>query len=295
VLVVLFGDLRTRDLYLRDPGRNPAVALNHGGQVIEVHDSGPGDLWYWTGRMDPFGQVTWLRHGRYDTGQTPAVAINDQGLIVEVHQSESATTLWYHAGYLGFDSDIYLSESQRYDNGVGPTVQFVDLNGLELIERHRSQSTGLGWTWDGTFDAGGPSVAWRGNRRTSEPLFEKTIGEAGGTWVSVGLGTDGDSLRYQSYHLPDGPIRYRQLAFVECQKGDESSLPCGDLQFLAASAGSSGDRAWGAARRLEGKLVRLWDFDDVGDATDPPVSFPATNQPVADWYYDYLRALGARE
>ena len=86
VIVVLSGAEGTRLAYVRDPGDNPAVAVNAAGHVVEVHDSGGGDLWYWTGEFVSPKHVRWRRHGRYDTGQKPAVALSDDGLVVEVHE-----------------------------------------------------------------------------------------------------------------------------------------------------------------------------------------------------------------
>ena len=51
VIAVLSGDEETRLAYVRDPGHNPAVAINAAGRVVEVHDSGGGELWYWTGEV----------------------------------------------------------------------------------------------------------------------------------------------------------------------------------------------------------------------------------------------------
>src|SRR5262249_15973570 len=79
VLRLLSGDGGSRPESGADVGFNPAVGMNNSGQVVEVHDSGGGALWYWTGRYGADGRVTWLRHGRYDSGVTPAVAINDNG------------------------------------------------------------------------------------------------------------------------------------------------------------------------------------------------------------------------
>jgi hypothetical protein len=296
ILTVLSGDLRTRDLYLRDPGRNPAVAMNQGGQVVEVHDSGSGDLWYWTGQLDFPGSISWRRHGRYDTGQTPAVTLRNDGWLVEVHQSESAATLWYHVGHLDGNYEIDWSPSHRYDTGVLPTVRLTSLDGADLIEIHRSENTSKNWTWDGALGGDFASVAWRGNRTTSNPRFDATFSDTGFASVSVFLGVDGDSLRYATNRLPgDGPIRYEQVAFVECQQGDEDDIACDALQFHAADAGSASGRAWGGDRQAAGKLVRLWGYDDPSYTASPSVSFPATDEPAEAWYEEYCTGLGVAD
>lgn len=193
VLPLLSGDGGTRAAYRRDVGYHPAVAINSRGQVVEVHDSGGGALWYWTGQLGADGRVTWRRHGRYDSGQTPAVALDDSGRIVEVHQSQSAATLWYRTGQLGADGEIAWSASHQYDNGVLPTVAFTS-SGLREI--HRSQASDQNWQWRGTLS--GDTVTWTGNAKTSDPRYDK----ANAGRISVTTGADGSTpaqtLRYST-------------------------------------------------------------------------------------------------
>ena len=154
VLPLLSGDGGSRTEYKRDVGYRPAVAMNGNGQIVEVHDSGGGTLWYWTGKYGADGRITWLRHGRYDTGTTSAVALTDNGCLVEVHQSENNSTLWYHTGQLGADGEITWSDSHQYDNGVLPTVAFTDAAGTSLREIHKSQSNDQNWQWRGVLNTG---------------------------------------------------------------------------------------------------------------------------------------------
>ena len=175
VLPLISGDEGTRAEYRRDTGYHPAVAVNGHGQVVEVHDSGAGALWYWTGTYGSDGRVTWQRHGKFDSGTTPAVALNDNGDLVEVHQSQGATTLWYHVGHLGSDGDITWPASHQYDSGVLPTVAFTGTNTLREI--HQSQGSSQNWTWQGTLGAN--TVTWTGNAKTSDPRYDKTTGVHG--------------------------------------------------------------------------------------------------------------------
>ncbi|UBU15168.1 PI-PLC domain-containing protein [Nonomuraea gerenzanensis] len=295
VLAVISGDGGTRSAYRRDVGQNPAVAINGRGQVVEVHDSGSGDLWYWTGVYGADGRVTWLRHGRYDSGVTPAVALNDRGDLVEVHQSQSATTLWYRVGRLGADGEITWSASRRYDNGVLPTIRFTDPAGTRLREIHRSQSSSQNWQWDGVLDAGAMAATWSGNARTSDARPDKATSTSGTSRVRVWTGADGPTpartLRIDTDRHAGDRVRYPQVAFVEFQQGDAAELQQGAL-FHAAPASAS---AFIVAARRAGKLARGWDFDSAGDATDPPASYPATNRPYDGWYLSLLAGAGAVE
>ncbi|SFW80869.1 hypothetical protein [Amycolatopsis australiensis] len=291
VLALLSGNGTSRAGYKRDVGYHPAVALNGHGQIVEVHDSGAGALWYWTGTYGADGRVTWLRHGRYDSGQTPAVALDDNGDLVEVHQSPSATTLWYHVGKLGADGEITWQASHQYDNGVLPTVAFTDATHLREI--HRSQSSSQNWTWTGTLS--GTTVSWSGNAKTSDARFATDTATAAGRLVDVWTGADGptpsNTLRVDTDRVAGDRIRYRQVAFDEFQQGDSAELQQGALFYGAPATESS----FITAARQSGKLVRGWDFDSSGDATTPLANYPATNHPYDAWYQTLVTRNGAVE
>ncbi|MFC4584755.1 phosphatidylinositol-specific phospholipase C domain-containing protein [Sphaerisporangium corydalis] len=295
VLAVISGDGKTRTAYKRDIGYHPAVAINSRGQVVQVNDSGAGVLWYWTGSYGADGRVTWLRHGRYDTGVTPAVALNDNGDLVEVHQSQSASTLWYHVGHLGADGEITWSASRRYDDGVLPTVRFTDAAGTQVREIHRSNSSNQNWTWNGSLNAGAMTVAWSGNAKTSDARYDATTSASGASRVHVWNGADGSTpaqtLRIDTDRFTGDRIRFPQTAFGEFQKGDSAELQQGAL-FYAAPAGES---SFITAARQAGRLVRGWDFDSAGNATNPLANYPATNHPYDTWYQNLLTQSGAAE
>jgi hypothetical protein len=291
VLPLLSGDGTSRGEYKRDVGYHPAVALNGRGQIVEVHDSGGGALWYWTGTYGADGRVTWLRHGTYDSGQTPAVALNDNGDLVEVHQSQGASTLWYHVGKLGSDGEITWQASHQYDNGVQPTVAFTDATHLREI--HQSQSGSQNWSWNGALSA--TTVSWTGNAKTSDARFPKDTAANGTRRVRVWTGADGptpsNTLRVDTASVTGDRIRYRQVAFDEFQQGDSAELQQGAL-FYGAPATES---AFITSARQSGKLVRGWDFDSAGDATTPLANYPATNHPYDAWYQTLLTQNGAVE
>ncbi|GAB3167227.1 hypothetical protein GCM10027258_92390 [Amycolatopsis stemonae] len=289
VLPLLSGDGGSRSEYKRDVGYHPAVAVNGRGQIVEVHDSGGGALWYWTGTYGADGRVTWLRHGKYDSGQTPAVALNDNGDLVEVHQSQTATTLWSHVGKLGSDGEITWQASKQYDNGVQPTVAFTDATHVREI--HQSQSNSQNWTWNGTLSA--TAVAWTGNAKTSDARYAKDTATNGSRRVKVWTGADGptpsNTLRADTASVTGDRIRYRQVAFDEFQKGDSAELQQGAL-FYGAPATES---AFITSARQSGKLVRGWDFDSASDATSPPANYPASNHPYDAWYETMVTQNGA--
>jgi hypothetical protein len=288
VLTLLSGDGKSRGEYRRDVGYNPAVALNGKGQIVEVHDSGSGTLWYWTGTYGTDGRVKWLRHGQYDSGKTPAIALNDNGWLVEVHQSQNESTLWSRTGRLGADGEITWSASKKYGNGVLPTVAFTDPAGTALRQINRSEGDTQNWEWLGTLNTGTSAVTWSGNAKTADARYDKALAVRGASRVSVSTGADGatpaQTLRYSTDRVSGDRVRYQATAFDEYQEGDSAELKQGAL-FYAAPASS---KAFITSSRQAGRIVRGWDFDSTGNATNPLASYPATNHPYDAWYQSLL-------
>ena len=307
VIVVLSGHEGTRHAYVRDPGHNPAVAVNAAGQVVEVHDSGGGDLWYWTGEFSSPGRVRWHRHGRYDSGQRPAVALADAGLVVEVHEDPDPgdSRLWYRVGHLRSDFEIDWTSRAgrtfpRADEGVGPSVRFIDPESGVVREVHQSERTGSRWYWNGRWRPSSGAIAWTRDEadggQTEDALFDKSRDSSGRRSIAVRTAShgafDSDTLLYTTGSTGSRRIRHRQLGFVETQRGDAGALEREGAWFFAASAKSSDSRRWAQGWRRGGKLVRLWEFNDARFAIDPPPSFAATDHPESEWYREYCAAVG---
>ena len=83
-------------------------------------------------------------------------------------------------------------------------------------------------------------------------------------------------------------VGFRQVAFVERQKGDDTAQ-IGDALFFAADAGSRDDIAEARNARLPS---RAWWFKEP-NRTDPPSppqeNAAATDTPFAQWYEAYMR------
>jgi len=294
VMVLLSGDKTTRLEYKRDRGDFPAVAMNAAGQVVEVHNTDDGDLWYWTGNYDGnTGRVAWHRHGRFDTGRRSAVALADDGFLVEVHQAPSDPTLWYHVGYVDGNGEIWWSQSRRYDSGILPTVQFTD--GSTLHEIHQSESHPQNWSWDGVLDRNSWTVSWTHNVTTSAARYDASTGQAGSFSVHVYTASDAsssgsDTLQYSSDRVSSERLRYYQRMFVENQDSDGSDVLQDGAWFYGAPATNS---SFIVNARNNGKLVRGWDFDSADLATSPLANYAATNHPYIDWYTNLMTANGS--
>jgi hypothetical protein len=305
IITVLSGSETARIAYRGDRGVSPAIAMNAKGQVIEVHDDGRGNLSAWTGEYGPGGRVAWRRHARYDTGVRPAIALGDDGLVVEVHEDpdHNDDKLWYRVGRLGDDLELEWFHDRGLalpgdDEGVRPSLRFTD--GGVLREIHESPTTGLRWSWTGTFDPRARRIAWtrEGSGRTHAPRFAKGRATArleGGAHtlasIEVFNGRDGafgpDTLLYTTDRVGPARVRPDQLAFVELQHDSSSQLENDGLVFYAGAASSMSARLWVEGWRAAGKVARLWSFNDGTLAYEARANFLATDRPFAPWYDGY--------
>jgi hypothetical protein len=279
IVVVFSGHEGTRAAYRSDRGSNPAVAVNNLGQVVEVNDDGSGSLWYWTGTRQADGTIFWGRHGRYDSGLDPAIALNDAGRVIEVHKSQTRDQIWYHVGQLGSDGEITWGPSVSLEAGVEPSVRFSSPSGDAFVERHRKSSGGALREWTGSINASGTSVQSSLLTNTTNARFAESTQTATGGTVTVSQGTD-RMLRYATDGGVGGRIAYRQLAFVELQKGNASNLQNDQLRFVASAAGDN----WAPSQRGPRILVRQWQISSASQAVSPPSQFQATDTPFANWY-----------
>ena len=306
IVVVLSGDLTTRRGYLRDGGARPAVALNSGGTVVEVHGSGSGALWYWTGRRDD-GEVAWRRHGRYGAGESPAVALSEEGVVVSVH-SRIGHGAAARVGRVDPESfEISWSREAGADlpyvaSNPEPSVRFVDGATLRVtyessdgrVAQH-GRLEGERVVWDGPGEAR-PATA-------EEARSHRNHAERDGSTVAVVAvpdGLDGTRLLYGTEAVESEPIRYEQVAFVEGQfaspplESDLGPIAGDDVEFFATKATLGANHDWARAWREKGKLVRLWNFDEeAAERGRFTPSFAASDHPKAGWYAGWCEKRGA--
>ncbi|HAG82986.1 MAG TPA: hypothetical protein DCL61_17955 [Cyanobacteria bacterium UBA12227] len=135
-----------------DTGNNPSVAVNNQGLVVEVHETGTGEIWYHIAQLKPDKPNNWVEFQSgiyYDKGYSPSVAINDNEIVVEVHQSEGLKTdLWYRTGRVNGQKIDWQpvndsgDQSGKYDKGNNPSVAINNFG--RVVEVHE---TGTGEIW----------------------------------------------------------------------------------------------------------------------------------------------------
>ncbi|MBU1675492.1 phosphatidylinositol-specific phospholipase C domain-containing protein [bacterium] len=286
VLLVLSGDRKTRKRCLRDAGREPAVAANRTGGVIEVHRSHDGSaLWYWAGTMLD-GRPHWLWHDRYGRGITPAVALNDRGSVVAVSRAVGSDNIWYRLGRLGRDGRATWGRARLLARGRSPAVRFTSPGGRTVAVSYDAPGGGRRERRGGMKIAD-DRVDWRG-AVASEDRRDHARAELPG----------GGELRIRSTNLllqwsRDGGdwhrLIYAPLMFMEQQRGDDDWMTALGPHFAAAPAGRN---AWARDRLAEGRIVRFWKFGRA-HVSGAPVSFPATDTPHEAWYQAYAKTRGA--
>jgi hypothetical protein len=297
VMTVLTGGLKYRTAYRWDQGDDPCVAMNSRGQVVEVHGTSAGFLWYWIGEYQRDGTVAWRRHGKLGPGMYPAVAINKDGWIVEVHMpTDTSTQLLYSLGHLDKAGNVrWFSPHVYYETGADPTVGFD--SSLTLSAVHESLQTDLHCRLRGRLYPAREMISWESPMisRDIQPLPRTRCTSTENRWISVSTAADtvarSDTLRYSTPTVHNARLTYEQRSFVEYDMGDPL-LNSDGLLFYTAPFPSG--ITWGRAARQADKIVRLWMFNKltpVITAGPPPANYPATDYPYAPWYDHYMQSL----
>jgi hypothetical protein len=220
----------------------------------------------------------------------PAVALNNAGRVIAVHKSQNNNIIWYHVGQLASNGEIAWGPSVNLEGGVEPSVRFSSLNGTAFVERHRKSSGGQLREWTASVSSSAFSVAGSAIANTSNARFVENQQSAAGGTVTVSQGSDAatpaQTLRYATEGGVNGRIVYRQLAFVELQKGNSAQLQNDQLRFVASPAGDN----WAPSMRGPRVLVRQWQITSAGQAVTPRSQFQATDTPSAAWYLQLTSA-----
>jgi len=200
--------------------------------------------------------------------------------------------LYYRVGQVRPDgTGVDWGDSHEYDQGVTPTIRYVGPN--EVLEIHRSQNNGQRWFWRGVVNAAERTIEWGEHARTEDPLHVKEQDRAviGGRArvVSVWRREADDHLRYSTGPVADAPIRYAPVAFVEAQPDDDNWIDAA-IHFFAAERGRDGE-AFVQNWQLRGGIGRVWGYNEANAVFTP--NFPATDTPLARWYQNHLRDIGA--
>jgi hypothetical protein len=294
VITVLSGREQDRRAYRSDEGHNPAVALNNRRQVVEVHDDGRDDLWYWTGLLNiDTDEVRWIGHARYDSGRFPAVAMNEQGVVVEVHRSDDALSLWYRVGQFRADgTGVDFGDSHRFDSGILPSIRFIDQNTIREV--HQSQNNSQRWFHTGVVDPVTKTIQWGEHDSTTDPFYvrDQSTTQILGTDHSIRVRSraNDDHLHYTVNSSGEEPIRYEKIAFIDIMYGDEDLID-EYSHFFSAEASDDDAIPFVDQWRNLGGIIRLWSYNQVLVGTVP--HFPATDHPFATWYQTLMRGLGA--
>jgi hypothetical protein len=290
---LISGNGSARASYRWAFGHAPAIAANDEGDVVALYTTPIGDVNCWTGTLDVAGgTVRWTRKSNYGLDNLglsePAVAVTDGGWIVSVHRfsrPQMPDRLESWVGRLqddeGNDGRIRWFSAEIIGSGVAPTLQ---VNGDEVVEIHmRSDGQGRQRV-RGTLNRQTRKVEWQKARPTQAEPFSRDAALSAGHIVRCAVGPEG----WIGCRLDAGPllpVRFRQIAFVERQRGEDPAV-MRDALFFAADAKH---KPAIADARAQGLVARAWGFEN-GDQTAPWVeNMPATDTPSEAWYQAYLQ------
>lgn len=295
ILCVLSGNGASRAAYRWSMGTTPAIAGNDTGDVLVSYRSSTGrEINLWGGRVtEGSDAIEWIRKSQVAVSDIdlaePAIVINDEGWAVAVYRFGPRTGQQSHGLMLASrtgrlqDGRIRWGKVQVLADGMQPSLS-MDGDKLELIFRN---AVGAGRQLKtGVIDRTKREIKWKNAKETQRKPFVRDVAEAAGRTVSVApdaLGAIGCSV--------DGgasvPVRFRQVLFVERQKGEDPAL-FRDAPFFGAGAANRADVA---AARAEGLVSRAWGFAEL-DQPDASAThrenFPATDTPLMAWYHKYI-------
>jgi hypothetical protein len=156
-------------------GMYPAVAVNAGGTVVEVHVTdrlGSHQMYYRVGQVQTADRT--INFGQslpYDTGYRPQVGLNRNGAVVEVHETTNwvyPSRYWYRVGQVQADKTISFGDGQWYADGKTPTVAINNSNvAIEFFRWKAQRGAHHLWYRVGTFDPRAKTITF-GPRRYYE-------------------------------------------------------------------------------------------------------------------------------
>jgi hypothetical protein len=305
-IIMLSGDLSSREGYRWDQGEHPCVAINSHGAVVELHESGTSNpaLCYWTGELIENGSVRWHRTGRFDQGRNPSVFINDKNEIVAACETGDGQHISTRFGSLGSDYEVTwkprLADATAVE-GHMPSLTVAHDSSMDVTLQYRSFGDESAIERTGRISPADGTITWSLPAPSQGVAAKRNMSEQGAKSVTVHSALDEKTgarvLQYSVSSGASGRIRCEQIAFAEHQMGEEPSLLRDNAEFCATRDSAKG-KAWVAGRRAEGRITRLWAFDSMPGLPLPevaPENFAATDDPSAQWYRDYALKVHAAD
>jgi hypothetical protein len=291
VLCVLSGNGGSRAAYRWSMGTAPAAAANEKGDVVVAYRSSTGEINYWAGRATEGGPaVAWIRKNTLAVSDIdlaePAIEINDDGWVVAVYRfgprpGMHGLMLGSRVGHLK-DGRINWGKMEVLGNGMTPSLK---LNGDDIELIHGNVDGAGRQLVTGVIDRTKRTVKWKKPKATQRALFPRDVAE----WTTHTVRAELDEFGAIGCSIDGGPslpLRFRQVLFVERQKGEDPNL-FRDAPFFGAGAANRSDLA--EARRA-GLVCRAWGFAEP-DRPTPAIdleNFPATDTPLLAWYQTYV-------
>ncbi|MBV69992.1 MAG: hypothetical protein CMH52_01460 [Myxococcales bacterium] len=287
IIVVLSGNRADTQLYWRDVGKDPTLSMNAHGRVVQIHASFQNELWFWTGFKRNDETIDWWHHGQYDTGQEPAVVMNDSGIIFDIHRTHHNSDRIYGAvGHLNPDFTITWFDARHFIDGRNPSVTLVGQDRVRVIVDDDGERELI----EGQLSEDRTQIAWGDASTTAFAHFDNSRSQGFEAVVAPDLTAGLNTLQYRFELGVLKRIQYQQIMFAEYQRGDSNEFALNS--YFAAAAADDNAGAFLIPWALT-KPTRMWSFheDRIDDVFFP--TFPATDEPFADWYHEFMIRVDA--
>ena len=132
-----------------DGGRQPQIAMNNHGVIVEVHKLGSRDrLFARVGKLDKTAKtIQWgslSPEEGFANGVQPSIAIADNGVVIEVHKNECLDTLWRGGGKIDEVrlQIFWMDGGFEFDTGEPPSVA---CSATMAVQTHKSEEADTLW------------------------------------------------------------------------------------------------------------------------------------------------------
>jgi hypothetical protein len=180
-----------------DDGREPGVAINDSGVVVEVHKTatrGLNGLYYRVGKVVG-DAVEWGDSHKFDDGYVPRVALDNAGRVIIVF-GQSGNNVAMRIGAVD-GAKIDLEDEEHLGVGTNPSVALLD-DGIVIASwgyrENLSQRTG---------HLEGRTISWHGDATIYDTGQQPSVAGAANIALHVHEGKGGDTLWYSSSLIVD--------------------------------------------------------------------------------------------
>ncbi len=264
-----------------DEGREPSIAINDDGVLVEVHRHQANDNLYWrVGTLagnPPKLTFKGDKAVQYDEGIRPMVAISGQH-VCEVHKAANnagSDEIWYRIGTLRNDQIDWETDAHKLGvSGIYPAVSMCVADGKTLLIITLENSEGFNCWRIGELNPSKKVVNWENlvttrNKNVSTPEIDINSGLVAMVWSDAGAGkiysrigalNDKKELEWK-VKINDKSVSTHPLFYDTGVRPSIAVLENGDVIEIH-KASEAGDDLW-SRNGIRSGTVNVWNISET--------------------------------